>query len=263
MPTSLVETVISLDVGAQEPWPNDVKLFQPYAMEQILLPDNANCLAVQAFLQMCGLPFQIEHRANSEFMSPSGKVPFIKCGAFVVSELEPIVQFVANKGITLTEDLSTEQKSDMRAYMSIIHTVLVNAELYICWCDDRTYNDVTKPRNGSVYPWPLNHFQTWSKKSAIIKKLKLLGWYQKSMENVYEEVENCCQALAERLEGKEYFFGSKPTELDALVFGHLFTIFTTPLPNNDLGSIARNYPALVNLVQKIEDKYFKRPKDNN
>lgn len=200
-------------------------------MEQILLPDNANCLAVQAFLHMCGLPFQIEHRANAEFMSPSGKVPFIKCGAFVVSELEPIVQFVANKGITLTEDLSAEQKSDMRAYMSIIHTVLVNAEvrsvislteiykykiicyfnlqLYICWCDKRTYNEVTKPRNGSVYPWPLNHFQTWSKKSAVIKKLKLLGWYQKSMENVYEEVENCCQALAERLEGKEYFFGSK------------------------------------------------------
>lgn len=98
-------------------------------MEQILLPDNANCLAVQAFLHMCGLPFQIEHRANAEFMSPSGKVPFIKCGAFVISELEPIVQFVSNKGISLTADLDRDQKSDMRAYMSIIHTVLMNAEV--------------------------------------------------------------------------------------------------------------------------------------
>lgn len=114
---------------AQEPWPNDVKLYQPYAVEQILLPDNANCLAVQAFLHMCGLPFQIEHRANAEFMSPSGKVPFIKCGAFVISELEPIVQFVTNKGITLTAELDREEKADMRAYMSIIHTVLMNAEV--------------------------------------------------------------------------------------------------------------------------------------
>lgn len=37
---------------AQEPWPDNVKLFQPYEVEQILLPDNASCLAVQAFLKV-------------------------------------------------------------------------------------------------------------------------------------------------------------------------------------------------------------------
>lgn len=125
----MFENSFIFKLAAQEPWPNDVKLFQPYAVEQILLPDNANCLAVQAFLHMCNLPFQIEHRANAEFMSPSGKVPFIKCGAFIISELESIVQFVGSKGITLTEDLDSEQRDNMRSYMSVIHTVLVNAEV--------------------------------------------------------------------------------------------------------------------------------------
>lgn len=59
-------------IPAQEPWPQDVKLFQPYEVEQILLPDNANCLAVQAFLKMCGLDFEVEPRSNAEYMSPSG-----------------------------------------------------------------------------------------------------------------------------------------------------------------------------------------------
>lgn len=54
------------------------------------------------------------------------------------------------------------------------------------------------------------------------------------------------------------FYFYRPTELDALVFGHLFTIFTTPLPNSELASIVRNYPPLVNLVKNIEEKYFKR-----
>lgn len=94
-----------------------------------MLPDNANCLAVQAFLRMCNLDFEIVWRANAEFMSPSGKVPFIKCGAFIVSELEGIVQFVNNKGISLTANLEAEQKGDMRAYMSLVHTVLENAEV--------------------------------------------------------------------------------------------------------------------------------------
>lgn len=78
---------------------------------------------------MCGLPFKVEHRLNAEFMSPSGKVPFIKCGNFLVSELEPIVQFVGNKGISLTENLDAKQKSDLRAYMSLIFSVLMNAEV--------------------------------------------------------------------------------------------------------------------------------------
>ena len=32
------------------------------------------------------------------------------------------------------------------------------------------------------------------------------------------------------LENQRYFFNNKPTELDALVFGHLFSILTTALP---------------------------------
>ena len=44
-------------VAASEPWPSDVKLYQPYEVEQILLQDQANSLAVQTFLRMCGLDF--------------------------------------------------------------------------------------------------------------------------------------------------------------------------------------------------------------
>lgn len=42
-------------------------------VEQILLPSNASSLAVQAFLKMCGLNFEIEMRPNAEHMSPSGR----------------------------------------------------------------------------------------------------------------------------------------------------------------------------------------------
>ena len=60
-------------ITASEPWPKDVQLFQPYEVEQVLLADNASCLAVQAFLHMANLEFTIEMRANVEHMSPSGK----------------------------------------------------------------------------------------------------------------------------------------------------------------------------------------------
>ena len=210
------------ELGAQEPWPADVALYQPSELEQILLPDNANCVAVQAFLHMSSLDFTIEMRSNAEQMSPSGKVPFIKAGAFVVSELEPIVSFVASKGVSLTAQLDVGQKADMRAYMSLVNNVLGNAELYISWVDSVTLEEVTKPRYGSVYPWPLSTILNWQKKNAVLKKLGALGWTGKKVEDVYSEMETCCRALSERLENSPYFFGNRPTELDALVFGHIF-----------------------------------------
>lgn len=254
----LVAEALQVEVGASEPWPKDVQLFQPFEVEQILLSDNANCLAVQAFLHMCNLDFTIEMRSNAEHMSPSGKVPFIKANNFVIAEMDPIVAFVNTKGITLTEHLDSSQKADMRAYMSLVSNVLGNAELYLSWLDDETLTEVTKPRYSSVYPWPLNHALTWTKRNQVHKKLAALGWTTKSLEEVYAEVEHCCQALSERLDNKQYFFNNRPTELDALVFGHLFSIMTTPLPDSRLSTVVRQNKNLVELCQSIDKEYFDR-----
>ena len=50
----------------------------------------------------------------------------------------------------------------------------------------------------------------------------------------------------------------RPTELDALVFGHLFSILTTPLPDTRLASIVRQHKNLVELCQTIDKEYFDR-----
>lgn len=78
---------------------------------------------------MCDLEYQVEPKPNAEAMSPTLKVPFITAGRFVIAELEGIVQFVNGKGITLTDKFDSEQKADMRAYMSLIHNVLEIAEV--------------------------------------------------------------------------------------------------------------------------------------
>ncbi|XP_046974774.1 metaxin-2-like isoform X2 [Vanessa cardui] len=250
---SLKDTIIT-SLNAQEPWPDNVKLFQPYEVEQILLPDNASCLAVQAFLKMCNLPFEVEMRWNAEFMSPSGRVPFIKCGAFVVSELEPIVQFAANKGVTLCSKLSTEERAEMRAYMSLITNVLVNAELYISWVDQETFNTVTRVRNSSVYPWPLGWLQTRSKRSSVIKRLKALHWNDKTLDQVLADVEQCCNSLSQRLGDRDYFFGT-PSPLDALIYGHMKALLSATGPKAALmikpitNALLRHFLRMSNLTQ--------------
>lgn len=258
MPQVLLSDSISAELGAQEPWPSDVRFFQPFEVEQILLADSASCLSVAAFLRMCGLEYRKDERANAEYMSPSGKVPFIKAGAFVVAELDHIITFVGHKNVSLTESLDSCQKADMRAYMSLVNNVLGTAELYVSWAHRQTYESVTYPRFGSVHPWPLSSVLTWQKRHIVLRRLSLLGWKKKTIEEVYSEVDNCCRALSQRLENLPFFFGNSPTELDAVVFGHLFTLLTTPLPDSRLASVVRSYPSLVALCRSIEGEYFKR-----
>ena len=188
--------------------------------------------------------------------------------------MEPIVAFVNTKGVSLTTSLDVGQKADMRAYMSLVTNVLGNAELYISWMDQVqdskqkfyikidyfkvTLEEVTKPRHGSVHPWPLSLVLNWQKRNTVLKKLGALGWKNKSMEDVYNEIENCCRALSERLDNSQYFFGSRPTELDALVFGHIFSLLTTPLPDNRPKNIVQQFGNLVKLCENIERDYFEK-----
>ena len=60
-----------------------------------------------------------------------------------------------------------------------------------------------------MHPWPLNSILCWQKRNQVLKKLKALGWGNKSMDDVINEVDNCCRALSERLENLNYFFNNK------------------------------------------------------
>ncbi|KAF6115140.1 metaxin 2 [Phyllostomus discolor] len=222
---SLVAEALVSQIAATEPWPENATLYQQLKGEQILLSDNAASLAVQAFLQMCNLPIKVVCRANAEYMSPSGKVPFIHVGNQVVSELGPIVQFV-------------------------------KAKLYLQWCDEATVGEITHARYGSPYPWPLNHILAYQKQWEVKRKMKAIGWGNKTLDQVLEDVDQCCQALSQRLGTQPYFFNKQPTELDALVFGHLYTILTTQLTNDELSEKVKNYSNLLAFCRRIEQHFF-------
>lgn len=84
------------------------------------------------YWQMCELEFTVEPCANAEHMSPGGhmtKLPVLQCGAFVVSELEPIIHLVEKKGVTLTHFLDADEKNDLRAYLCLAEKIFTNAEV--------------------------------------------------------------------------------------------------------------------------------------
>jgi len=240
-------------------WPETAELYQPYESNQILLPDSSACLAVRTFLHMNGLHFKVMLKPNAEHMSPSGRLPFLVCGKQLVSEVEPIIDFVNTRitGTHLSAELTGEQLADMKAYFNLTEMVLSNAELYITWADKETRTEISRPRYGSPFPWPLNHILAYRKQFEVKNHLKAVGWFNKTLDQVYEDVHVGLQALSERLNSQDFFFGTFPTELDAVVFGHLYSILTTPLVDNKLAEMVQSHDNLTRFCRMIDNLYFK------
>lgn len=94
----------------------DIIIHQPYEAEQILLAENASCLAVKTYLKMLERNFKVNSCANAEFIAPSGrrtKLPVVQIGAFLVAEFEPIINLMEHKKLSLTESFSNDDKDDL------------------------------------------------------------------------------------------------------------------------------------------------------
>ncbi|XP_059559983.1 metaxin-2 isoform X3 [Myotis daubentonii] len=163
---------------------------------------------------------------------------------------------LAVQGHSLSDGLDEVQKAEMKAYMELVNNMLLTAELYLQWCDEATVGEITHARYGSPYPWPLNRILAYQKQWEVKRKMKAIGWGKKTLDQVLEDVDQCCQALSQRLGTQPYFFNKQPTELDALVFGHLYTILTTQLTNDELSEKVKNYSNLLAFCRRIEQHYF-------
>ncbi|XP_055632261.1 metaxin-2 [Toxorhynchites rutilus septentrionalis] len=246
---------------ASQPWPQKAFLYQPYEEGQILLAENASCLAVRTYLTMLELPFTVEQRANAEFMSPGGKrtkLPVLRVENCIYAEFEHILTFVELKELSLTTHLAQDDKDDMRAHLCLAEQIFTNAEQYVSWIDKEVLVGVTRQRNGSVYPFPLNHIQNWRKQLNVRRLLSVAEFLDITLEQVIDRVEKLCASLSMKLNDNVYFYGNEPTELDALVFGHLFSIFTMTLPNNVLAVTINKFRNLTQFCKNIEEKYFKK-----
>ncbi|XP_017074341.1 metaxin-2 [Drosophila eugracilis] len=248
------------------PWPADAHLYQPSDGNQILLPELSSCLAVKTYLRMCNLPFTEKISENAEFMSPGGRLthlPLLRLGPIqTFAEFEPIVAQVEiiQDGSSLNSWMTEDQRDDLRSLVNYVENVFTLAEIHMIFMDMVNYQLYTAPRSEAAHPWPLSTIRRLDKQKAAQRLLKVYQWQDMDNDQVLHELGLCVGALIDQLEGNqsEDFFlcGSRPCELDALVFGHVTAIMTTKLPNMELAEILSTYPRLLAHCRRIDESLF-------
>lgn len=115
-----------------------------------------------------------------------------------------------------------------------------------------------KKSGGFPVQWGKQSPNSWDRsKSTFRSQHKGLYYlFNFSARQIYKQAEECISLLATKLSEKEFFFGSSPSSLDAVVFAHLAPLLKAPLPSAALQNHLKACPNLTRFVSRILQRYF-------
>lgn len=224
----------------------DYTLYQPKPNKQMLLYDFATSSSVLTYLKMQGITTSIRSLSNSEFMSENGRLPVV----LERNNDKPMCGFM-DLFWHVSRSKNYEPKLLELAYMHWVESEFLKAEMYLCWCNDKTLQEYTQPRYTYDLPWPISSVLFARKRS----QMKTTNF--RDFSDFYAHFKSFLEQLSKRIGNKEYILHeSLPGPVDALIYGHVNAIKSTRI-----SQFARVINAIdeerriVRLVERIDGCY--------
>ncbi|XP_003372151.1 putative metaxin-2 [Trichinella spiralis] len=245
------ELFVDVAERIDEQWDENARLFEPFGRERVLLYEHSDCLAVKALLLICNLKCKFESIRNAEDLSMNGYIPVMHVDNLLLSGFDEILLYLVRKDIVSFHNL---KNVDYLFLHSLVHGILRKAELYICWVMEEVFQQVywNSGDFGAIFGGLLLACEN----DASLRKKERGSRTSEMPQMVFDEVEYACECLSTKLGTNQYFGGNNPTEIDALIFGHLYTLLTTSLPNVAIGDILKKFPNLLEYCEYFEKVYF-------
>ncbi|KAK9905474.1 hypothetical protein WJX75_000427 [Coccomyxa subellipsoidea] len=222
---------------------------------------SAACIQVEAYLRLGRIPVSADECTNSS-TSPSGQLPALEHGLDMIegvgdefASARAIISYLQSHGSDLDAHLTTAQKAELLAFTALVEAKLEPATQYTTWCEAESYNRHTRVAYAAGLPLPLNYWIPWNQRRAIMRK-----FVGTSQAQVYEDAGRAYVALEEHLRSNSgkgsYFFGSRPSSLDAATFAHLAFHHGAPVSAPELRQKLAGHPTLVAYVDRISREVF-------
>jgi len=223
-----------------------------------LVSIDQECMASQALLQFAGITYNVDN-CNNDALSPSGKLPVLRRADDnkpLITGAAGVAEYLAQKGFSLGR-LSNEQRTSMRAVISLVRQRLYAATLAEVWCNDANFNSVGVSQiMAARHPFPLSWVLGWQARLEVREAVFNAG-RARSMDAVMNDADNAYKCLKLLLRDQDFFFGDSPCELDAYAFGHLAFVLDADLADSRLRLLLGKHEKLVAYVHRIQERYFR------
>ncbi|KAF8054985.1 MTX1 [Scenedesmus sp. PABB004] len=221
---------------------------------------TAAALQAEAALRLGQVQFCVQEGGASS--TPTGVVPALDTGSEVAAASEAgdlgaaraIIALLARTGLAdLDAWLSPAQRAELLAFTALLQAKLDPATHYTTWLERRGFREFRKAAYGGSLPFPLSFIVPWSQRNDMAKLLGHIDGYK-----AYQGAVEALSALADRLRASpgRFFFGDRPSSLDALLFGHLAFYRHSPVAAPVLREKVGGLLVLVRYVDALLADFF-------
>lgn len=203
-----------------------IRLFQYPPMFGLPNP-SPFCMKLETWLRMTGLPFEVT-RVVDPRKGPKGKVPWIEDQGRTIADSALIIEYLTKTyGDPLGARLDESARASSLALQRLIEEHLYWAIAYGRFLDDEAWPS-TKTQFLAGFPAPLRPLVGRLVRKTITKSLHMQGLGRHTPEEIQRIAGTDVTALSAFLGDKPFFFGDRPTELDATAYGFLAQILWAP-----------------------------------
>ncbi|XP_076634745.1 metaxin-1 isoform X1 [Colletes latitarsis] len=220
---------------------------------------DTDCLQVLVYAKFNGISLKVNTTGNL-FNAPNGRLPVLRCSSGTLDTVEEIINYLREQNINTEYVLSRKECATVVAYNSMLKEKLFPAIQFIWWIDKKNVDELIRPWYCKALPFPLNFYypRKFEKQTqALFETLYPTEDNMVVIENkVYSEAQKCLTLLSTRLGDLDYFFGTTPSMLDAIIYSYLVLLLKVPLPNPALQNHLKACTNLVKYISRISQKYF-------
>ncbi|KAG1676983.1 Metaxin-1 [Nymphon striatum] len=243
---------------------NDIdKIVHPADISKLAKFHTCYHVLIAAFAKFSGAPVKSD-KTNNPWKSDTGTLPVFRNGSEVIHyTFKEISSYLRSQNYNADYLLSARQCSEVSAYAALLKEELYPSLLYTWWLDSKNYVEFTRPWYARALPFPHNFYipgKMRNSSEAVVKSTFKVEFSEESDLQflVYEHAKRCFSILSCKLANKEYFFGSSPTSIDAIIFSYLAPLLKAPFPNSTLQDYLKEFENLKLFVNRILDNYFPR-----
>lgn len=212
-------------------------------------------LKVDAYLRMADIPFEAKMGGFGNLKkSPKGKLPYIQDGDQQVSDSFFIFQHLQQNHFDMDRHLTDEQRAIANLTIRALDESLYWCLVYTRWIREDSWN-IVKSALFKKMPFPLRYIAPFVARRRIQISLAKQGMGRHSDKEILAIGRDILQDLSVLLGDKPYFFGDKPSSLDAAAYGFLAQVILSEL-DSAMKPIACEFTNLVNFCQRIQDEFY-------
>lgn len=195
------------------------------------------CLKLDAFLRLSNIDHQ-SITTGTPFGSPKRKAPWIEHDGALISDSSLIIDYLKQTfKVDPSSHLSPAQIGVSLAIQRLIEDNLYWAMVHDRWIKPENW-DILKSSVLGEIPQPMRSILAPIARRGVTKQVMGHGLGHHTNDEINQISKHNINALAAILGDTPYFFGDKPSEVDAIVYAQLVNIARVPFHSDMKAMIA-------------------------